>query len=900
MKVTTIKKQNLYKNEFPSQYGRDIKSTESKISLMHENILSSLLEDVMRILIRNLLLICIVILAPCGFAAKIFPPPQKANISQKCLELKSLKLELPVNANALKSEIKIFLTESGLKARTNGLPLKAVINSSLEKEEYILEINSKEISISGGSNAALLYGFYSLRQLVNFKDEVATVHCAIIKDKPDCKWRGLYLHLHSTDPSKLPKLKKVVRALSRQKFNTLIVDFSAVTLFKSHQVCTHGYTPEQLREFTKFAKKYHMRVIPYYQALSHVFWTLHSPERDQLLEDPKVISPNSSWCATNPKVRKFFKDILRETIEIFDPEYIHLGLDEIAWGPYRVCPECKKRDPSDLLRENIMDYYNYLKDHNVKMIMWHDSFMMPNKNKFAHPEWDPEGWKILDSLPKDIVIQYWNYSDSVKNFHEEIDYFRNKGFKVLAGTGGGFPNISTYAKELKAPNGLGLIITYWYNAGDWTEPVISVPYVNGTAFAADCGWNASLKRNDLPLSPGGELFCDWIQEGYYPGRFTKTVLPLPAGITFGTEMNNWPGPIAGKKPNVPLTVSGENVSGFKWHQRQPLWLTSTDGSTTPDLTIKPAKVNYIGFVVSSDMPANKIGLNQMLYLREMPKIAEVQVKYADGKVAHIPIRYRKEILDWNAKAGPMLGRAVWVGLNSDKVRFQFSSFLWKNSKPDSPISSLKLIGHKDGVAAVANVTMWGPQKVIPIESQSARPPKYKKIDPNSGTRPLFLLNYSNAKSFLRDWKITRRDCKSAEVLFPKKGVLEMQIGEIPNGVCPQLAFDHPFTVGPNSSLRSFHDLITIEIDSKGSGKFALYLGDSKWSQYLVTYVVLHDGHNVVQVTPSNMFPEGGLWPIIRPEKVTQIRISIFYGERVRLVAPICSDPGTNIILNKGI
>ena len=71
--------------------------------------------------------------------------------------------------------------------------LKIKKDSSLDDEEYKLEVTNNEINISASSEKGAYYALQTLRQLGRFELGGKEIPCCVINDKPRFSWRGLQL-----------------------------------------------------------------------------------------------------------------------------------------------------------------------------------------------------------------------------------------------------------------------------------------------------------------------------------------------------------------------------------------------------------------------------------------------------------------------------------------------------------------------------------------------------------------------------------------------------------------------------------------------------------------------------------------------------------------------------------
>ena len=80
------------------------------------------------------------------------------------------------------------------------------------------------------------------------------------------------------------------------------------------------------------------------QSLSHCDY-LVIPHRE-IAEHPDDPYPDS-YCPSNPRSYELLFDVIDEVLDVFKPQTVNIGHDE--WYSAGFCPECRKKDASDLL-----------------------------------------------------------------------------------------------------------------------------------------------------------------------------------------------------------------------------------------------------------------------------------------------------------------------------------------------------------------------------------------------------------------------------------------------------------------------------------------------------------------------------------------------------------------------
>jgi hypothetical protein len=394
------------------------------------------------------------------------------------------------------------------------------------KQSYVLNIDKNLITVLGGGKAGLFYGIQTLNQLLeDAKWDKTPLQGSLIQDWPDLKNRWVQFD-ESFHLDRYDYLKKAIAKLSRYKVNGVVFEFQDKFDYKKYPVIAapHSMTPQQVKELTLYAHKYHIAIIPLVQGLGHAFEYLKHPQFKELRADP-----NSPW-AFNPLKKETYKlqfDLYNETIKATPGvKYYHVGGDEVRFTGNNPQLQAykKKHGPFSLYLLWLNKVSNYMTQHDRKMIFWDD---MPLKiagiwrlmypTKMSSQKLDStlnQGFTKLDSVinkfPKNAIYTQWSYDNTSKgNVHVAnarlIDWFKKHNIKDLSATAAQNtrPLIPSYKKKpaniksfvtLSAKKHVfGEFCTAWDDSG-----LHFATFWMGFLASADYGWNykkpASLRQ----------------------------------------------------------------------------------------------------------------------------------------------------------------------------------------------------------------------------------------------------------------------------------------------------------------------------------------------------------------------------------------------------------------------
>lgn len=323
-----------------------------------------------------------------GIDYKVIPMPHSIEVinNQKPFSLSAKTIIRYTKGNAKLKKDAEFLA-SYIKEVT-GLTLKVKegnaangINLSIKKnsdnpEGYQIEVNDKNISIIGDTEAGVFYGIQTLRKSLPVSDDkIIELPAVRITDAPRFSYRGAMLDV-SRHFFPVDSVKRFIDMLALHNINRFHWHLSEdqgwrIEIKSRPELITKGsmrsetvigrnsgkydgkpyggyYTQEQAREIVKYAADRNITVIPEIDMPGHMLAALTAyPELGC------TGGPYSVWtqwgvsddvlCAGNDATLKFIDDVLTEIIDIFPSYYIHVGGDECPKVRWKECPKCQAR-----------------------------------------------------------------------------------------------------------------------------------------------------------------------------------------------------------------------------------------------------------------------------------------------------------------------------------------------------------------------------------------------------------------------------------------------------------------------------------------------------------------------------------------------------------------------------
>lgn len=485
----------------------------------------------------------------------------------------------------------------------------------LREQGYVLHVNEDEIVLAAKDAAGMRYAAITLMQMigsVSASAQEARAPQLTAADWPTCRWRAINLGLPTTrwgHPNDAPIpveyfIDYLRRTVVEQKFNMVGLEIAQGMKYDRHPEIggPAAYTKDEVRRIVTFLKSNGIEAFPLIQTLGHANWlVIPHPE---LRED----GDENALCTRHPQTRQILRDCFEEAIEVFDPRYIHFGLDEIRWVTERVppdkrCPRCRGVDKREIFADQVKWLHGFAAASNLQMMMWAD-MVLPE-----HNGGQPFNLaSTLDQLPKDIIMCDWSTTLAPLSLWD----LERRGFAVIKSNSAGVNNA-------QAPFVIGNMWGVWAKTPWLTESLWDIRefcYLPALV-AAEYSWNVypDVMADGVQILP--RFFND------RPLLQRRLAAPAdPSGGEAVTALQ--PGPLM-------VTVAGLKLQPFG----EPV---------TVEKTMEAARnASSVYVLLGADLPEAERGK----FLDEFRKgenwrgvpIGQLQFTYADGTSEKQPILY---------------------------------------------------------------------------------------------------------------------------------------------------------------------------------------------------------------------------------------------------------------------
>ncbi len=236
---------------------------------------------------------------------------------------------------------------------------------------------------------------------------------------------------------KLEVYKELIPMFENWGYNTLLWHYcddpgSAVEINGYPEFSAkNAISVDDMKEIVQLATKHNIKIVPEVECFGHTAY-ITKLEKYAHLKDGVAGKEFASIAPFHPETRKIIKEILKQTAEIYSSEYIHIGMDETAFGdnPTTVAELAKGKKKYELFAEYINWVNDEVKALGKKTMIWGDHLRPVAFSNMSNAlDEDSISDKIADLISKDIVICDWYYEDDMTS--DRLEPFTKRGFKVI-------------------------------------------------------------------------------------------------------------------------------------------------------------------------------------------------------------------------------------------------------------------------------------------------------------------------------------------------------------------------------------------------------------------------------------------------------------------------------------
>ena len=419
---------------------------------------------------------------------KLIPQPQKCVEENGFLKNRKVKISFDNIDNRIRNVLK------KLPIGKDGIELKIEVRDT-DEESYELKIRENQILINADGIRGAFYAVQTLRQI--FENDVIP-YCTI-SDKPDFKYRGIYLDITRGKVPKLETIKKIIDKIAYMKINSLQLYVEHTYEFKEYtdSIGRTGYiTAEELQELDAYCKDNFIDFIPSIATFGHLYELLSKDRYRHLCVLDDFKQERHLWNERlqhhtidplNPESIELIKSLIDQYSPNFTSEWFNICCDEtfdLKNGKH------KDKNTGELYINFVQEILEHLGKKGKKVMMWGDVLR-------DHPD-------QIDKLPKDVLLLNWYYRPNPAR--ERVSSFHDAGRKQILTTSTwtfynftenlnlSLPNItdmSSLGYEYKVE---GILNSIW---GDYGHTASIELTECGVAYGADRSWNVKADVNAI-------------------------------------------------------------------------------------------------------------------------------------------------------------------------------------------------------------------------------------------------------------------------------------------------------------------------------------------------------------------------------------------------------------------
>ena len=378
------------------------------------------------------------------------------------------------------SELVATLAERGVRSVPSGFPVvllrsqnpqatallreeKIAFDPAMRDEGYVVIVSAHDAYVIGATSAGVFYGAQTLKQMVSGSGKEAHLTTGLLRDWPAMRYRGVDDDLSRGPFPTLEFQKHQIAVLASFKVNLYSPYFEHTLEYDANPLAAppgSTMSKEDVAELVKFARQYHVTIVPEQEAFGHLHHVLKYEAYSTLAETPHghVLSP------VQPGSLDLIKSWFGEIAANFPSPFIHIGADEtFELGTGQTKPEVDHRGLGPVYADFLTQIDAALKPLNRKLLFWGDIAMN-----------DPS---VVKNLPKDMIALPWVYGPQ-KSYDRYIQPFVDQHIETWVAPGdanwrvvypiadNAFRNIQGFVRDGQRMGSTGALITVWNDDGE--------------------------------------------------------------------------------------------------------------------------------------------------------------------------------------------------------------------------------------------------------------------------------------------------------------------------------------------------------------------------------------------------------------------------------------------------
>lgn len=268
------------------------------------------------------------------------------------------------------------------------------------------------------------------------------------------KYFGVMLDMSRNGVMKVDEVKKYALIIKKMGFNMLQLYMEDVYEVNNEPYFGYlrgKYLKSELKEIVSYCNEIDIEVVPCIQTLAHLENALRWAPYKNIIDYDNIL------LLDDERTYVLIENMFSSLKECFTSEYIHIGMDEaylLGLGRYMELHGYVNR--VDLLKRHLKRVMDLANKYQLKPLMWSDMFFRLANNGQYYPEEPTLTKEVIDSVPKNLGLVYWDYYDTDKEYIKKMMKAHqlagdNVWFAGGAWTWAGFASGNRFALETMIP-----------------------------------------------------------------------------------------------------------------------------------------------------------------------------------------------------------------------------------------------------------------------------------------------------------------------------------------------------------------------------------------------------------------------------------------------------------------
>ena len=557
-------------------------------------------------------------------------------------------------------------------------------------EGYKLTIDDSGIRIEAAEERGQLHAARTLKQVTRrTRDGGWAVRKGSVEDWPDLAFRGVHFFTGGKGPD--IQIELIHKLLGALKMNHLVLEAEYIE-WDNHPELHHpsyGMPKADVRRILSACRDEAIEVTPLINTLGHCQWMFETGHHLDICEDPVA---KWAYCVTNPKSYELVFSIFGETLELFQPKYLHIGHDEFAdrgRAPFR--ESSKPYTIEQLLMMDTLKLHAWLKERNVGTMMWGDMLLARGEAPDAcNAESKASALALREELPDDVVITDWHYANVDAERFTSLQTFKDEGHPVVASTWNRPTNIVNFAHAASDAGALGLLQTTWAGYSLDADSFKKEMHQYGAyVLAAEVAWNAANPPAAEMAVPSWRFLDLMGLSALRPGHAKGWSLDLSRACNYSRSASNAMGWFGyGRDFDLSMLPSGrQSFDGITFELRggDLANVLALHGKLAADLHLPTSMT-----IKTEAAAAMSLVILQTTNFAAAPgtKIATYQVQFADRSRESLDLNYGENVLSFNDLSMAPNAPVVWHARTGTGDLVAVRALVWNLKNSDARIESI--------------------------------------------------------------------------------------------------------------------------------------------------------------------------------------------------------------------